>query len=126
MTSVAKLKLMGQRGARENGHGFNHAPEHERRVSSWVLHKVLALEQSLEDKLRVWELRKGHGVRALNVAGVGVASFAEGREVDIVQRTISFTKFVARTDIRSSWMREVVVEEHDHLVLEPLAKAAVR
>ena len=75
--------------------------------------------------MRVWELARGHGDRALNVAGVGVASFTHGRVVDIVQRTVSFAKVVAITDVCSSRMREIVVEEHDHLVFKPLAEAVV-
>ena len=89
-------------------------------------HKLLALEQSLEDEVRIWELCLGHGGLALNVAGVGVAGFAEVGEVDVVQRTISFTKVVAVTNICSRRMRKVVVEAHDHLVLEPLANAIER
>lgn len=124
MTIAAKLKWMDQRGAKR-GYEFKHAPEHERRVSSWVRHKVLALKQSVKDEFRVWELCLWHGGGALNVAGVRVASFTDGWEVDVVQRTISPAKVVAITDICSRWMREIVIEVCDHFVLEPLAKPGV-
>ena len=101
-------------------------PEHEGRVSSWVRHKVLAFEQSLEDEVRVWKLCHGHRDFALNIAGVGVASFANGRDVDVVQRTISFAKVVGITDIRGRRVREIVVEERDRIVPEPFANAGVR
>ena len=55
-----------------------------------------------------------------------MAGFANVREVDVVQRTISFAKVVAITDICSRRVREVVVEAHYHLTLEPLANAVVR
>ena len=55
-----------------------------------------------------------------------MAGFADVGEVDIVQRTISFAKVVAITDICSRRMREVVVEAHYHLILEPLANAVLR
>jgi hypothetical protein len=101
----------------------NRAPEHEGRVSSWVRHKLLALEQSLEDEVRVWELYLGHGSLALNVAGVRVAGFADVGDIDVVQRPISCAKVVAITDICSRWVREVVVEAYDHLALKPLGSA---
>ncbi len=104
----------------------NRAPEHEGRISSWVRHKLLALEQSLEDEVWVWELCLGHGSFSLNAAGVGVAGFADVRKVDIVQRTISFAKVVAIADICSRRMREVIVEAHNHLTLEPLANPVLR
>ena len=126
MTTVAKLKVGGQRGMKGGVHGVNRAPEHEGRISSWVWHKLLALEQSLEDEVRVWELCLGYGGFALNAAGVGVAGFADVGKVDVVQRTISFAKVVAIADICSRRMREIVVEAHNHLTLEPLANSVLR
>jgi len=49
-----------------------------------VGHKLLALEQSLEDEVWVWELCLGHGSLALNRAGVRVAGSADVGEVDVV------------------------------------------
>ena len=88
-------------------------------------HKALALEQSLEDEVRVWELYLGHGDLALNAAGIGVAGFADFREVDVVQRTISLAKLVGITDIGSRRMREVIIEVHDHLGFDPLCNGVV-
>jgi hypothetical protein len=84
---------------------MSRAPEHEGRVSSRVWLKAVALEQSVEDESRVWELCLWHSDRALNVPGVGVTRLAHIRKVDIIQRTIGLAKVIAIPDIRGGRMR---------------------
>ncbi len=70
MTIVAKLNRWIRERRRKNIHEGDHAPEHEGGVSSWVRHKLLAPEQTLEDEVWVWEFCLGHSGPALSVAGV--------------------------------------------------------